>query len=94
MPKLIGHAPRPANRPRLDLPLPERKRLLKIPYSQKALIPQNQIFYELDTSDRGGARRLAKRWYRWYALPECIAHASNATDNMIAKAAPKCHVTW
>ena len=94
MPKLIGHFPHIKNRPARLLPTNEVKRLVKLSYSQKCLIPQDQIFYIFDTSDRGSKGTLAKRWYRWYALPESIAHAKYATKNMFTKAFPKCHITW
>jgi hypothetical protein len=94
MPKLIGHGPNAENRPASDLPAVEQKRLVKIPYAQKNRLPQNQVFYVYDTSDRGGIRTLAKRWYRWYALPENIACAARATDSMKIKALPLCHVTF
>jgi len=94
MPKLIGHSPTAKNRPLSECPAQDEKRLIKISYSQKRLMPQNQVYYVYDTSDRGGIRTLAKRWYRWYALPENVAHAKLATENMKAKALPLCHVLF
>jgi len=91
MPKLIGHSPQTENRCISEC---SDKRLVKISYSQKKLLPQNQVFYRYNTSDRGGIKTLAKRWYEWYALPETLAHAPKATENMKAKALPLCHVLF
>jgi len=95
MPKFIGHSNHHLNREVFSLPASEQKRLIKISYQQKSRLPQGQVFYVLDTSDRGSARCLAKRWNRWYALPETLAHAPSATPNMRLKGLKgKLHVTW
>ena len=92
MPKLVGHRPQTENKPIAESP--DKARLLKISYAQKKLLPQNQVYYRYNESDRGGPRVLAKRWYEWYVLPENVAHAKQATQNMRCKALPLCHLTF
>lgn len=95
MPKFIGHREHAKNRETSVLPPMERKRLVKISYSQKKLLPQDQVFFILDTSDRGGPKSLAKRWNRWYALPETLANSSTATPRMRqAGMTANLHLTW
>ena len=83
MPKLVGHNPHVANRPAEET----TEKLVKLSYSQKALLPQEQVFYRYNTSDRGGPKVLAKRWYEWFATPATIASCEKSTSNMLEKAA-------
>ena len=94
MPKFIGHREHVLNRHIDTAPIADRKRLLRIPYAQKKLLPQDTVYYIVDTSDKGGPHSLAKRWNRWYALPENVACCPRATASMRAKALPLCHVTF
>jgi hypothetical protein len=95
MPKFIGHREHTKNRPVSALPPLERKRLVRINYAQKKLLPQDQVFFVLDTSDRGGINSLAKRWNRWYALPETLANSPAATPRMVqAGKSANLHLTW
>jgi hypothetical protein len=73
----------------------EQKRLVKIAFAQKILLPQNQVFYALDTSDKGSNGILAKRWNRWYALPETLANSRTSTPAMRrAGMSAKLHLVW
>lgn len=95
MPKFIGHREHTQNRPTCSLSTEEQKRLVKISYAQKILLPQNQVFFALDTSDRGGPKSLAKRWNRWFALPETLANSQTSTDAMRkAGMSAKLHLIW
>lgn len=95
MPKFIGHREHAKNRPTSSIPTMERKRLVKISFAQKILLPQNQVFFALDTSDKGSRGVLAKRWNRWYALPETLANSGTATPTMRkAGMSGKLHLIW
>jgi hypothetical protein len=94
MPKFIGHYAHVQNRETSVLSREESRRLIKLSYQQKSLLPQDHVFYVMDTSDRGSRGTLAKRWNRWYAMPENIVNSKQATIKMRAKALPKCHVIW
>ena len=57
-------------------------------WSQVQVARQNgelRLGWEVDTSDKGGPRRMAKRWYRWY-LPTDIAVQPWATPAMKQRA--------
>lgn len=56
-------------------------------YSQARLLPPADVMCSLDTTDRGGPRSLAKRWYRWFAHPLRILESSKATPLMRERAA-------
>lgn len=83
MPKLIGHSPRVGTVIVGKAP----NGAVKLSYSQQVRLPANVVTAVLDCSDRGGPRQLAKRWYRWYAMPDAIKACSDATPRMLAKAA-------
>jgi len=54
-----------------------------VTYSQAALLARvYPVSKVLNTSDRGGRGRKAKRWYNWYVRPEAIEKSSCATDAM------------
>lgn len=94
MPKFIGHREHQKNRHVSQATPATRKHLMRIPYSHKVRMDQSLVYYIMDTSDRGGRRTLAKRWNRWYALPENVACCQNATPTMRANALRKCHLIF
>jgi hypothetical protein len=59
---------------------------VRLSYSQMVLLPGDAVMYSLDTTDRGGQRSLAKRWFRWFASPAAILGCERSTANMRAKA--------
>lgn len=69
---------------------PQTKDRMKVSYSQAKLMPPNQVVCSLDTTDRGGKKTLAKRWYRWFVKPEDVLNNKNSTKAMIEKA--KSHI--
>ena len=80
MPKFIGHREHVEN---LELSTAvNKKSLIKLSFSQKRLLPQNEVYYVLDTSDRGSAGSYAKRWNRWYATRETILNCPASTPAM------------
>lgn len=94
MPKFIGHYEHKENIHINDADSTTRKHLMRIKYSHKVRLNQSMVYYCMDTSDRGGPKSLAKRWNRWYALPENVACHPNATEAMRRNALPKCHLTF
>lgn len=84
MPKFIGHREHTLNKHVSEAPAASK--LVKISYSQKVRLPQDQVYYCLDTSDRGGPRSFAKRWNRWYATQETILACEKATPKTKARA--------
>lgn len=82
MPKFIGRTIDGV--PELDTH-PDRRQWRKISYSQAKLLNPQDIVCVLDTSDRGGIGRKAKRWYRWYAPLWVLVSHPAATANMRAK---------
>lgn len=83
MPKFIGNIIEGSRQ--LDQPEYE---VVKISYSQARLLPPAEVMHELDTSDRGGIKCYAKRWYRWYAEKNSIIRCPKSTPNMLLKALP------
>ena len=57
--------------------------LIRISYAQARLLPPDRVYYSLDTTDQGGRRSYAKRWYRWFASPETIAGCPRSTPKML-----------
>jgi hypothetical protein len=64
-----------------DIPS-EMRGLVQLSYSQVKLLPAHQIKYVLNTSDKGSRGTYAKRWNDWYASPEDVLNAPQATENM------------
>lgn len=60
--------------------------VVRISYAQAKLLPPEEVFFELDETDRGGPRTFAKRWYRWYAKASTILRSAQATDLMKSRA--------
>lgn len=60
--------------------------LTALTYSQAVRLPAQQVFKSLNTPDRGGSQRMAKRWYTGYANGEDIAKCTRSTDNMLHRA--------
>lgn len=83
MPNMIGHSPRPATTIALSRPAGA----IRLSYSQQIRLPADRVVAVLDTSDKGGRGRKAKRWYRWFAMPADIRAAERATPQMLARAA-------
>jgi hypothetical protein len=61
--------------------------LVRLTFAQAKLLQGHNIRCSLDTSDRGGEGRLAKRWMRWLAEPAAIIACSSASTAMLIKAA-------
>lgn len=59
---------------------------VRVTFSQAARLPAVAVRKSLDTTDKGGRKSFAKRWYRWFALGEVIATSDAATDNMRQRA--------
>lgn len=77
MPRFIGCAP-----PQGASQVLAQTGLVKLTYSQMRLMDPTDVYYVLDMSDRGGPRRLAKRWYSWYATRAAIELNPRSTANM------------
>jgi hypothetical protein len=58
-------------------------RPVRLSWSQQRLLPADSVRVVLDTSDRGGPGRYAKRWWKWYADADTILDNPSATDRMI-----------
>lgn len=56
--------------------------LVQLTYSQMRLLEPCEVFYALDTTDRGGPGRMAKRWYKWYATTDAILACPRCTPAM------------
>lgn len=83
MPKFIGNT---IDGSREIDTAPQGATLVKLSYSQAVKLPATEVYYELDTSDRGSRRSLAKRWHRWYAAVEAIESCAASTVKMRAAA--------
>lgn len=59
---------------------------VRLSYAQMRLLPPQEVRYYLDRSDRGGPRRKAKRWYRWFATIEFVLTFSGSTESMKRRA--------
>jgi hypothetical protein len=86
MPKLIGHAPVKEDRPFEDAP--DDRVIVRLTWPQAVRVRKHggQVYYDLNTSDRGGPGRLAKRWYEWYATVQDVLRAQ-PTESMLERAA-------
>lgn len=78
MPKFVGNR----------LPVPEivfgtagAAPMVKLSYSQAKLVT-DIVVCELDASDRGGPRSMAKRWFRWLARRDLVIEHPNSTEAM------------
>lgn len=81
MPKFIHNTP-----PKNAIPFTGSR--FKATWSQVQVARQHgelRLDVEVDTSDRGGPRRFAKRWHVWY-LPEDISIQPWATKSMKQRA--------
>jgi len=45
----------------------------RIAYAQAAKLAPEDLAKSLDTTDRGGRRTYAKRWFRWFGRVEAVA---------------------
>ena len=43
-----------------------------ITYSQAIKLDPSDLLCSLDTTDKGGPRRMAKRWYRWFGRRSAV----------------------
>ncbi len=79
MPKLIGH-----HRAEFDATLDVRSTDVDLTYPQARILHRHGVAIRaaLNTSDRGGPGRLAKRWYRWYADAAAILACPGSTPAM------------
>lgn len=80
MPLYIGHKPQPGDRP---YPEVGGEHLVQLTWPQAEHVRRagGQIYYLLNTSDRGARGRRAKRWYMWYASMQDVL-CSDPTDAM------------
>lgn len=85
MPKFIGRTIEGA-RPLSECP-DDAYPLCRLTYAQCRLLRPEDVFYELNTSDRGGPGSLAKRWYNWYAPVVAVLENSRSTTSMKNRAA-------
>jgi hypothetical protein len=88
MPKFVGHSLRSLNAVQVEDNAPElAPARIRLSYSQARLLAACGMRVEasLDTTDRGGIRSYAKRWYRWFAAAGDIAACPRSTDNMLSK---------
>jgi hypothetical protein len=86
MPRFIGNDARVGTQ-HLAPNMPEYPGVrVKLTYRQQLLLPAASVMCSLDTTDRGGARRYAKRWYRWFATSTAIADCRRSTRNMMDRA--------
>jgi hypothetical protein len=85
MPKFVGNIIKGA-RPLSECP-DDAYPLCRLTYAQCRLLRPEDVFYDLDTSDRGGPGRVAKRWYNWYAPVVVVLENSRSTTSMKDRAA-------
>ena len=88
MPKFVGRTIAGSREIKLA---PRDAQLVKLSYSQAVKLPATEVYYELDTSDRGSRGSLAKRWHRWYATVETIESCEASTTKMHAAARYRRH---
>lgn len=86
MPKMIGNTIAGCTHVRNNARASEIPDGVAITYAQALLLPPEHVICSLDTSDKGGPRSLAKRWYRWFSTSDDILAAKRSTPNMIARA--------
>mgnify|MGYP001020628925 CR=1 FL=1 len=79
MPKHIGQTPR---RGYTEIDDCAAWGMVRLTYKQQAMLPADQICVVLDTSDKGEAGRVAKRWWRWYATIEAVESCPRITPSM------------
>lgn len=60
--------------------------LVNLTWSQQCLLPARAVVYYMDCSDRGGPRRRAKRWNRWFTSRDIIANSPRTTRAMMDRA--------
>lgn len=60
--------------------------LVRITYAQARMLPPAFVRCSLDTTDRGGRKSLAKRWYRWFVSAAAIVTSPRATSKMMEAA--------
>jgi hypothetical protein len=61
--------------------------LVRLQYRQACLMQSGTVYRSLDTTDRGGRRVPAKRWYRWFATRDAIVACPRSTPAMLRRAA-------
>lgn len=77
MPKFIGGRIAGANEMGHDN-AGETAVFCRLSKSQADLLPPEMVYYSLDTTDKGGRKQPAKRWYRWFAKRlEVLQHPSS-----------------
>lgn len=87
MPRFIGCAPPEGAQDIATEDIPNAGKLVKLTYSQMRLMDPADVYYVLDTSDRGGKGRYSKRWYRWYSTRVAIESNPRSTPCMKKRAA-------
>jgi hypothetical protein len=67
MPRWVGGLRYEEDRPLEEAPA--EAKVVRLAYNQAEKVRDHggQVYYVLDRTDLGGPRRLARRWYRWYA---------------------------
>lgn len=85
MPKFIGNSA-PSGAKEIENNAKSPKGFIRISYSQMVLLPPDAVLFSLDTTDRGGPKSLAKRWYRWFGRISAIETEAKATPKMKSRA--------
>lgn len=66
--------------------VPGRPDMVRVTYTQASRLPVEAVCKSVDTSDRGGPRVKAKRWYRWFAAAQAVLDCPTSTSNMRLRA--------
>jgi hypothetical protein len=56
--------------------------LVCLSYSQAVLLPAEEVYWSLNTTDRGGPKSYAKRWNNWFASAYAIFACPHSTCKM------------
>jgi hypothetical protein len=59
--------------------------IVQLSYTQARLLRPDQIMCSLNTSDKGGRRRMAKRWFNWFARIEDVCACEHATTTTMLR---------
>jgi len=72
MPRWVGGLRYEEDRPLEEAPA--EAKVVRLAYNQAEKVRDHggQVYYVLDRTDLGGPRRLARRWYRWYATVDDV----------------------
>lgn len=91
MPRFIGNT---IEGSRSNAERPARVVMVALSYSQAVKLDPRAVYYALNDSDRGGPRRMAKRWYNWFAPAFAVLADPAATPKMRAAAGAAIERPW